>query len=77
VSIHNTGDTPLTDVVVTDAIAPDCARPITEFKDYECTMTTPNDDVTNLVTVIGKPPVGPPVTATDGAFVDVSPRWTP
>jgi uncharacterized repeat protein (TIGR01451 family) len=71
VSIKNTGDTPLADVVVTDPIAPGCARVITDFTDYECTMTAPNDDITNLVTATGKPPVGPPVTAVDGAFVDV------
>jgi uncharacterized repeat protein (TIGR01451 family) len=72
VSVKNTGDTALTDVVVTDPIAPGCARTITEFKDYECTMIAPNDDLTNLVTVTAKPPIGPPVTAVDGVLVDVT-----
>jgi uncharacterized repeat protein (TIGR01451 family) len=72
VSVKNTGDTALTDVVVTDLMAPSCARTITEFKDYECTMTAPNDDLTNLAMVTAKPPVGPPVNAVDGVLVDVA-----
>jgi uncharacterized repeat protein (TIGR01451 family) len=75
VSIRNTGDTPLTDVLVTDLIAPDCARTIGELKDkadYDCTMTAPPDDVTNVATVTGKPPAGPPVTGVGSAFVDVN-----
>lgn len=72
VSVRNTGDVPLTDVVVTDPIAPDCARTLTELKDYQCTMVAPNDDVTNMVSVTAKPPVGPAVVAGDGAFVDIS-----
>jgi uncharacterized repeat protein (TIGR01451 family) len=71
VSIRNTGDAPLTDIVVTASAAPDCARTLSEVKDYACTMVAPADDVTNLVTVTGKPPVGPPVTSTDGVLVDV------
>ncbi|TCO64806.1 DUF7507 domain-containing protein [Actinocrispum wychmicini] len=71
VSVRNTGDVPLTDVVVTDPIAPDCARALTALADYQCTMAAPADDLTNLVTVSAKPPVGPPVAAADGAFVDV------
>ncbi|MCE7005222.1 DUF11 domain-containing protein [Kibdelosporangium philippinense] len=76
VSVRNTGDVLLTEVAVTDAIAPDCARTIGELKDkaeYTCTMTAPTDDVTNLATVTGKPPVGPPVTGIGVAFVDVQP----
>ncbi|MBP2321983.1 putative repeat protein (TIGR01451 family) [Kibdelosporangium banguiense] len=74
VSIRNTGDTPLTDVTVTDLLAPDCARTIGELKDktdYDCTMTAPPDDITNVATVTGKPPAGPPVTGVGSAFVDV------
>jgi uncharacterized repeat protein (TIGR01451 family) len=75
VSVRNTGDTPLTDVIVTDLMAPDCARTIGELKDkvdYDCTMTAPPDDVTNVATVTGKPPAGPPVTGVGSAFVDVT-----
>lgn len=74
VSLRDTGDSALTEIVVTDPIAPDCARTLTELKDYECTMVAPNDDVTNLVTVTAKPPVGPAVNAADGVLVDVAPR---
>ncbi len=76
VSVRNTGDVPLAEVAVTDALAPDCARTIGELMDkadYTCTMTAPTDDVTNLATVTGKPPVGPPVTGIGVAFVDVQP----
>jgi uncharacterized repeat protein (TIGR01451 family) len=72
VSVRNTGDTTLTDIVITDPTAPNCARTITDLKDYECTMTAPTDDLTNLVTVTAIPPVGPPVTAIDGVLVDVT-----
>ncbi|MEV4311643.1 hypothetical protein [Actinocrispum sp. NPDC049592] len=72
VSVKNTGDTPLADIVVTDPIAPACARTLTAPGDYDCTMPAPADDITNLVTVTAKPPVGPPVTAVDGAFVDIT-----
>jgi uncharacterized repeat protein (TIGR01451 family) len=75
VSIRNTGDTPLTDIIVNDLLAPDCARTIGELEDkadYDCTMTAPPDDVTNVATVTGKPPAGPPVTGVGSAFVDVN-----
>nr|CEL15851.1 hypothetical protein [Kibdelosporangium sp. MJ126-NF4]CTQ93776.1 hypothetical protein [Kibdelosporangium sp. MJ126-NF4] len=77
VSLRNTGDVPLTDVTVADAVAPDCARAVGELKDkaeYTCTMTAPPDDVTNMATATGKAPVGPPVSGVGAAFVDVLTR---
>ncbi|ALG14322.1 DUF7507 domain-containing protein [Kibdelosporangium phytohabitans] len=74
VSVRNTGDVPLTDVTVTTAVAPDCARVLGELRDkadYTCTMTAPADDVTALATATGKAPVGPPVSGVGAAFVDI------
>ena len=38
---------------------------------YTCTGLAPGTDVTNTATVTGTSPFGDPLTATDGAFVDV------
>jgi uncharacterized repeat protein (TIGR01451 family) len=71
-TVKNTGDTPLSEVTVADAIAPDCARVLGDLvvggtRAYECTMIAPADDVTNVASVTGKPGV----SSVDGAVVDV------
>ncbi|MBN6035371.1 DUF11 domain-containing protein [Amycolatopsis sp. 195334CR] len=76
ITVTNTGDVPLTDVQVTDAIAPDCAKTIEVLEPqgtstYTCTMAAPEDDVTNVASVTGTPPTGPDVTSSDDAVVDV------
>ncbi|QWF80688.1 DUF7507 domain-containing protein [Amycolatopsis sp. CA-230715] len=76
ITVTNTGDVPLRAVSVVDPIAADCARTFAEIaagasESYECTMTAPPDDVVNVATATGTPPVGPPVTGTDDAKVDV------
>ncbi|WHT19325.1 hypothetical protein N8J89_40635 [Crossiella sp. CA-258035] len=75
IKVSNTGDTELTQVAVTDPAVPACARTFERLaagasETYTCTMTA-TDDLTNTVAVTGKPPVGPPVTGTDDATVDV------
>ncbi|MFE0020109.1 hypothetical protein [Amycolatopsis sp. NPDC059021] len=76
ITVTNTGDAPLTAVKVTDDLAPACAKTFDRLEpgakqSYECTMTAPADDVVNVANVTGTPPVGPPVTSTDDAKVDV------
>ncbi|WP_236808345.1 DUF7507 domain-containing protein [Amycolatopsis albispora] len=76
IKVTNTGDVPLTGVEVTDPIAARCARTIGDLEPggsstYTCTMTAPDDDVTNVATVTGTPPTGPDVSTQDDAVVDV------
>ncbi|SEP52127.1 conserved repeat domain-containing protein [Amycolatopsis saalfeldensis] len=76
-TVKNTGDVPLTDVHVADALVADCARPhdgalaAGATWTFACAGTAPADDFTNSATVAGTPPVGAPVTAGDEAAVDV------
>ena len=52
ITVTNTGDVDLTDVAVTDAVAPDCDATIGSLAagastSYSCTMTAGADDFTN------------------------------
>ena len=38
---------------------------------YTCTLVVGQNDFTNVANVTGTPPVGPPVTDSDNAVVDV------
>ncbi|WP_329053745.1 hypothetical protein OG738_12350 [Amycolatopsis sp. NBC_01488] len=76
VTVTNTGDVPLTAVTLTDDRAPTCAKTFDKLEakqtqTYDCTMTAPKDDVTSTVEAKATAPVGPPVTATATAKVDV------
>ncbi|MFZ5917452.1 MAG: DUF7507 domain-containing protein [Chloroflexota bacterium] len=76
IHVTNTGDITLTNVTVTDALAPNCAASIstltaTAHSHYECTLGGATADFTNTIAVTGAPPVGDDVTDTDTAFVDV------
>jgi uncharacterized repeat protein (TIGR01451 family) len=76
IRVENTGDVALTNVTVTDALAPDCARSLgamnpDSVQSYECTLANVSADFTNVATATGTPPVGPNVTGNDDAVVDV------
>jgi uncharacterized repeat protein (TIGR01451 family) len=88
IGVKNTGDSTLTNVVVTDAQAPGCARtsaaipqlasmaPGDELS-YSCTVANVVADFTNVATATGHPQVGPDVTASDSAAVTVGPPPPP
>ncbi|MCX6029964.1 MAG: hypothetical protein NT169_11800 [Chloroflexi bacterium] len=75
IAVTNTGDVTLSNVVVTDAAAPTCVRsPLTTTltvgasMSYTCAMTA-SSDFTNTATVVGTPPSGADVSASDTARV--------
>jgi uncharacterized repeat protein (TIGR01451 family) len=82
IGVKNIGDSVLTDVHVTDAQAPGCARTKADIPQlasmapgdelsYSCTVANVMANFTNVATAIGTPPVGPDVSATDSASVTV------
>jgi uncharacterized repeat protein (TIGR01451 family) len=88
IGVKNTGDSVLTNVHVTDAQAPGCARTSTDIPQlasmapgdelsYSCTVANVMADFTNVATAIGTPQVGPDVSATDSASVTVGPPPPP
>lgn len=75
ISVENTGDVPLTGVVVSDLLTPDCNNNIgnlaaAEVVNYSCTATNVTADFTNTASVSGTPPLGPDVTDNDTASVE-------
>src|SRR5262249_12917809 len=78
ITVTNTGDVELTNVLVTDPITPACSRKIGTLKpgqtvSYTCVQTNVKANFDNVVVVTGTPPTGPNVTATDTAPVKVAP----
>jgi len=76
IRVENTGDVTLTNVVVTDAVCPDCDHSIGtltvgQVVTYQCTMTAPYDDFTNVAIVTGDDPLGEQVTDNDDADVHI------
>ena len=86
IQVINDGDSTLTDVKVTDAQAPGCARTSADIAGlasmpaapaagstitYSCTLANVSSSFTNVADVSGTPPVGPPVTGEDTAHVTV------
>ncbi|RZQ65164.1 DUF7507 domain-containing protein [Amycolatopsis suaedae] len=77
ITVTNTGDVPLTGVAVADELTASCAQTYDEPLQpggtwgFGCFGTAPADDFTNVASVTGTPPVGPAVSATDDAPVDV------
>jgi len=76
ITVTNTGDVDLTGVAVTDPNIPDCSNlqigtlAAGQSTSYEC-MVTVFEDIINVATVTGTPPVGPDVTDSDDAQVVV------
>jgi uncharacterized repeat protein (TIGR01451 family) len=80
--VTNTGTTTLTNVAVTDAQAPGCAKSIGtltagQSSSYSCSLANVTSEFTNSATATGHPPVGPDVTATDTAPVTINPIIPP
>jgi uncharacterized repeat protein (TIGR01451 family) len=86
--VVNTGDVPLSNVFVTDALSPACAvtsATIAELATmapgasttYTCSLSNVIAGFTNVATDTGTPPSGPDVTATDTAAVTVTAAFTP
>ena len=82
ISVTNSGNVTLTNVRVTDALAPGCARTSTDIPalasmapgaivTYTCTLANVAASFTNSATATGTPPAGADVTATDTANVTV------
>jgi uncharacterized repeat protein (TIGR01451 family) len=82
IRVENTGDSDLTDVTVTDPVAPNCDRTKNDIPalalmepgdvvTYTCTMQAPAEDTTNTATASGKPETGPNVTDSDDEPVNV------
>jgi uncharacterized repeat protein (TIGR01451 family) len=80
VTVTNSGDITLTQVAVTDALAPNCARTLPDIgpkltQTYTCTLVV-TDDLVNTAGVsgqalLGAAPAGPPLTDSDTAAVRV------
>jgi uncharacterized repeat protein (TIGR01451 family) len=88
IGVKNTGDATLTDVHVTDALAPGCARTKADIPQlasmapgdelsYSCTLANVVANFTNVAVATGTPPVGPDVSASDTAAVTVGPPPPP
>src|SRR6266480_4497959 len=86
IQVINDGDSNLSNVVVTDALAPGCARTSADIAGlalmkpapdpsgtitYTCTLANVTASFTNTAAATGTPPVGPPVSSQDTAAVTV------
>jgi uncharacterized repeat protein (TIGR01451 family) len=76
ITVTNTGDLDLVNVVVTDPIAPGCEivigdLAVGESSTYECTVEGATEDFTNVATTTGEDEDGNVVTDDDDAEVDV------
>ena len=80
--VTNTGQVTLTNVRVTDPLAPDCNRTSAQIPalasmapgaslSYTCSLANVTASFTNVATDTGTPPTGPDVSATDSAHVTV------
>jgi uncharacterized repeat protein (TIGR01451 family) len=80
ITVTNDGDSTLTNVVVTDALAPGCARTSADIPGlasmapgatitYTCSLANVTASFTNIAVATGTPPVGPAVSAQDTAAV--------
>ena len=82
ITVTNDGNATLTNVVVTDALAPGCARTSADIPGlalmapgatltYTCSLANVTTSFTNLAVATGHPPLGPDVSAQDTAAVTV------
>jgi uncharacterized repeat protein (TIGR01451 family) len=81
--VTNTGNATLSNVSVSDPVAPDCVASFTgtlaagaSEPGYSCSLTGPTADFANTATATGTPPTGPDVTNTAMASVTVT-AYTP
>jgi len=88
IGVKNTGDSTLTNLRVTDAQAPGCARTSADIPQlasmapgdelsYSCTVANVTADFTNVAVATGTPAKGPDVSANDSAAVTVGPPPPP
>src|SRR5947208_1029973 len=84
IGVKNTGDSTLTNAIVTDAQAPGGAPTSADLPQlasmapgdelsYSCTLANVTADFTNVAVATGHPSVGPDVSANDSAAVTVGP----
>ncbi len=76
ITVTNTGNVALTDVAVSDPLAPGCNRTIGDLAvgastSYDCTVATVTAAFTNVATVTGEAPDGSDVSDQDDARVDI------
>ena len=82
ITVTNDGNATLTNVVVTDALAPGCARTSADIPGlasmapgatitYTCSLANVTASFTNIAVATGHPPLGPDVSAQDTAAVTV------
>lgn len=76
IAVTNTGDADLSNVQVSDALAPDCdanlgALTAGATASYPCSRANVTASFTNTAVASGTPPVGPAVSASDSAPVSV------
>ena len=79
ITVTNTGDITLTNVTVSDPLAPDCVRNVGTLNpgqatSYQCTVTSVQNSFVNVATATGTPPPGvtPPTTTSPPAQVIVA-----
>jgi uncharacterized repeat protein (TIGR01451 family) len=88
IEVTNTGDVTLTNVVITDALSPGCARTKADVPalasmapgakvTYQCTSPAVTASFTNVAVATGTPPSGPNVTASASAAVVATAPATP
>ncbi len=76
VTVTNSGDVDLADVVVSDPLAPGCDASFAvlaagDVRTIGCSVTNVTADFTNVASVTADTPLGDTVTASDDALVDV------
>jgi uncharacterized repeat protein (TIGR01451 family) len=82
IKVTNTGQATLSDVKVTDALAPGCDKTIGTLGvgasvTYTCTKANVTADLTNVAVVTATPPAGGKLSARDNAPVKVSAPFKP